>query len=150
LHLGSNVKDAAGDALDGEWTTNASSESGNGTPGGDFNFRFNSNPGDIDANQAVSLAEVSSTRSAVGKKTTNPGYNFRQDFDGNGTIALSEVVGIRPLVGTNIRLWAEPAKSTSAVIQSGLDPVSLAFAMLSRDSEDDESDLDKSATRRIL
>jgi hypothetical protein len=138
LHLGAAVKDAAGDALDGEWTTGASRKSGNGSAGGDFNFRFNVNPGDIDANQAVALVEVTAMRANVGKKPSSPGYNFRQDLDGNGTITLAEVVGARPLVGTNIRTWAEPTAVGSSTKLGGLDPSTLAFAMLGSDEGDSE------------
>jgi hypothetical protein len=142
LHLGTNVKDAAGDVLDGEWTTGTSRTSGDGRAGGDFNFRFNSNPGDVDANQAVALTEVTAMRANVGKKTLSPGYNFRQDADGNGTIALAEVAGARVLVGTNIRSWAEPASIRSSSLKSGLNPVALAFAMIASEEKNTESKTD--------
>jgi hypothetical protein len=138
LHLGAAVKDAAGDALDGEWTTGASRKSGDGSGGGDFNFRFNVNPGDVDANQAVALVEVTAMRANVGKKPSSPGYNFRQDLDGNGTITLAEVVSARPLVGTNIRTWAEPTAIGSSTKLGGLDRINVTLAMLwsyERDSE---------------
>jgi subtilisin family serine protease len=139
LYLGAAVKDAAGDALDGEWTTGASRKSGDGSGGGDFNFRFNVNPGDVDANQAVALVEVTAMRANVGKKPSSPGYNFRQDLDGNGTITLAEVVSARPLVGTNIRTWAEPTAIGSSTKLGGLGRINVTLAMLwsyERDSED--------------
>ncbi len=41
------VTDLAGNALDGEFTTNQAGPSGNGTPGGSFWFDFNVMPGDL-------------------------------------------------------------------------------------------------------
>jgi hypothetical protein len=60
------------------------------------------------------------------------------DLDGNGTITLAEVVGARPLVGTNIRTWAEPTAVGSSTKLGGLDPSTLAFAMLGSDEGDSE------------
>ena len=48
------VTNGLGAALDGEFTTTTSNfPSGDGTAGGDFNFRFNILPGDVDQNGVV-------------------------------------------------------------------------------------------------
>jgi hypothetical protein len=59
------VTDTTGHALDGEWSNQTSSyPSGNGQPGGDFQFAFNVLPGDVNGDGIVNgqdLALVSST-----------------------------------------------------------------------------------------
>ncbi|HEY1603438.1 MAG TPA: proprotein convertase P-domain-containing protein [Pirellulales bacterium] len=53
------VKDNAGNSLDGEWTSAASSyPSGNGTPGGDFHFGFNVLPADLNQDGVVNGLDI--------------------------------------------------------------------------------------------
>jgi hypothetical protein len=53
------VTDVSGHALDGEWTNQASNyPSGNGIPGGDFQFQFNVLPGDVNQDGIVDSQDL--------------------------------------------------------------------------------------------
>jgi hypothetical protein len=108
LHLGSAVRDVPGNALDGEWTVSSSTSSGNGTAGGDFNFRFNVLPGDFDGNNGVTITEVLAARNRAGKGTASVGYAYREDIDGNGNITITEVLQSRNRTATSITGLNEP------------------------------------------
>ncbi|MAE65663.1 MAG: hypothetical protein CMJ18_15450, partial [Phycisphaeraceae bacterium] len=58
LTLPDTVTGTAGGALDGEWSEGTSTESGDGTPGGVFTFRFNVVPGDTDGNLTVGTGDL--------------------------------------------------------------------------------------------
>ncbi len=96
------IRDAAGNALDGEWdnptsTSDRSSDtfpSGNGLAGGDFHFRLNVLPGDTNGNQRVQLTDVAQTLAKIGVKTTSSRYNPRNDVDGSGTITTSDMLAV--------------------------------------------------------
>jgi hypothetical protein len=108
LHLGGTLLDTVGNALDGEWTVSSSTRSGNGTVGGDFNFRFNVLPGDFDGNNGVTITEVLAARNRAGKGTASVGYAFREDIDGNGNITITEVLQSRNRTATSITGLNEP------------------------------------------
>jgi hypothetical protein len=58
-HTASGVRNAAGVFLDGEWTDQSSQfPSGNGVAGGDFVFRFQVMPGDLNRDQAISIFDI--------------------------------------------------------------------------------------------
>jgi hypothetical protein len=89
-----------GTPLDGEWANNADSfDSGNGTPGGAFNFTFNVLPGDVDRLSTVNIADASLAFGAIGASTdgtnafpapnTSP-YTMFKDVDGSGTINIAD------------------------------------------------------------
>ncbi len=53
------VTDQAGHSLDGEWTNGASAwPSGDGIPGGDFQFSFNVLPGDVNQDGIVNAQDL--------------------------------------------------------------------------------------------
>ena len=51
------VRNFGANALDGEWTNNSSTVSGNGTAGGDFEFKFNVQPADVNNSTTVTLSD---------------------------------------------------------------------------------------------
>ncbi len=80
------VRDYGANDLDGEWTNNSSTVSVNGTAGGDFEFKFNVQPADVNNSTSVTLADYTAILAQVGKTTTTAGYNAKYDIDGNGII----------------------------------------------------------------
>ena len=82
---------AGASRLDGEWSDGSSSfPSGNGTPGGDFRFRFNSLPGDADRSGSVLANDFSAVKQKFFSSATNPGsgaaaYTIFHDVNGSGT-----------------------------------------------------------------
>jgi len=93
LQLRDTVHDSSGAALDGEWSDGADTYgSGDGTAGGNFNFRFNVVPGDVTRDGRVNAIDIAHVRTRVGRSTTNPGapgtatYTAFDDLDGSGDI----------------------------------------------------------------
>jgi hypothetical protein len=80
------VRDLGGNILDGEWTNNASTLSGNGTAGGDFEFNFNVLPTDVNNSGNVTSLDYTSIRQLDGKSTTTTGYIAKRDINGDGVI----------------------------------------------------------------
>jgi hypothetical protein len=108
LHLGPAVVDVGGTALDGEWTTGVSTDSGDGTPGGDFNFRFNVLPGDFDGTDSVTFGEIGQARLKLGITTAAVDFNYRQDMDGTGAITFGELGQARLRLGTAMSQFSDP------------------------------------------
>lgn len=96
LDLDSNgidpVKNGSGHKLDGEWT-NASSvfKSGNQQEGGDFEFRLNVLPGDVNQSTTVGGSDYTLVSDANGLTTGSGGYSPFYDVDGSGTIDSTDV-----------------------------------------------------------
>ena len=84
------VRDLDGNALDGEWTNNVSTMSGNGTAGGDFQFNFNVLPTDVNNTGNVTSYDYVYIRQLDGKSTTSSGYIAKRDIDGSGLINSSD------------------------------------------------------------
>ena len=100
LNLASRaVTNAAGNPLDGEWTDGSSTTSGNGTAGGNFQFRLNVLPGDVDNSGGVLSLDVNAIQNAVGSGTTRGAYSVYLDIDGSGTILSLDVNLAQSLVG---------------------------------------------------
>jgi hypothetical protein len=96
------VRTAAGDFLDGDWVNPSASAaggdafpSGDGTPGGDFLFRINILPGDVDRSGTVLADDFSGVKRRFFRSTTNPGtgdgaYGVFHDVDGSGSILAND------------------------------------------------------------
>jgi fibronectin type 3 domain-containing protein len=83
----STATNGLGASLDGEWTTGSSGyPSGDGTTGGDFNFRFNILPGDVDQNGAVNSLDGANVRLHFLQYANMAGYNPLYDTLGKGEI----------------------------------------------------------------
>ncbi|MCE9545179.1 MAG: hypothetical protein K8T25_06645 [Planctomycetia bacterium] len=80
------VVDSNGNILDGEWVDGSSTQSGNGTAGGDFAFRFNVLPGDVNQSTLVTTMDYANVAVLLNTNTSSPTYNPLRDVDGSGTI----------------------------------------------------------------
>ena len=95
------VTNGSGTALDGDWTNpgglGAASTfpSGNGTAGGNFNFRFNVVPGDVNGDSVVTGADGTAVRLNLGQSTGSGGYSPNQDVDGDGSITTNDMSDVR-------------------------------------------------------
>jgi hypothetical protein len=102
LTLDDAVTDLGGLALDGEWANSTSTFSGNGTAGGDFSYRFDVLPGDV--NQTASV-DGNDLRAALDRQFTAVGqanYDARFDLDGNGAINILDWAAVRDRMGTSL------------------------------------------------
>ncbi|MCA9133515.1 MAG: aspartyl protease family protein [Planctomycetales bacterium] len=98
LSLSDSVQDAAGNALDGEWSDGVRVTSGNGTAGGRFNFRFDVVPGDVNNNNGVAFSDVLLALDGLGDSTLTLATAW-QDINGNGGVAFSDVLEVLGLLG---------------------------------------------------
>ncbi|MHB1036111.1 MAG: dockerin type I domain-containing protein [Pirellulales bacterium] len=120
---GSNaIRDAAENRLDGEWTnpvntsdtTTDTYPSGNGTAGGDFLFRLNILPGDVDQNGAVDIFDVAVLQREYG--TTVGATPADGDFDGNGTVDIFDVAVLQRQYGQSL---AESEPTINSALDDG-------------------------------
>lgn len=88
------VRSIGGRRLDGEWTNGASIVSGDGTPGGDFHFRMNMLPGDVDANNRTNISDTIQTRDRQFTEIGDLLYTVFHDMDGNGVINVLDTVRV--------------------------------------------------------
>ena len=79
-------------ALDGEWTNSSSVVSGNGTAGGDFEFRLNVQPADVDNSGSVTLFDHTTMLTKLGLSTADSGYSMKYDIDGNGMVDAGDLL----------------------------------------------------------
>jgi uncharacterized repeat protein (TIGR01451 family) len=74
-----------GQQLDGEWTDGTSTfSSGNGVAGGNFSFRFNVLPGDVDQNGQLDDTDASRIANFIATGSGGPSYLL--DVDGNNAV----------------------------------------------------------------
>jgi hypothetical protein len=99
------VRDLAGNVLDGEWTNNSSTASGNGTAGGDFQFNFNVLPTDVNTSASITSYDYVYIRQLDGKATSSTGYLATRDVDGSGLIDSTD--------------WQEALNRASQVLPGG-------------------------------
>jgi fibronectin-binding autotransporter adhesin len=105
----STVTDQAGTQLDGDWTTGSSTfaqGSGNGTPGGDFNFLFNVLPGDVNNNGIVSTGDVLQVKTQL--NATLGSNNYRQDINANGVVTTGDVLQAKTHLNTSLSQFPTP------------------------------------------
>ena len=116
------LDDALLPSLDGEWTNPAGTPpaggdaypSGDGTTGGDFNFRVNVLAGDATGDGIVSALDVAdvkrrlSRRAGDGSSGTN-GYSIFTDVNGDGIISALDLAAIKQRLTRRIDDLAEPA-----------------------------------------
>jgi hypothetical protein len=102
LTLDDAATDLGGLALDGEWINSTSTFSGNGTAGGDFSFRFDVLPADVNQSAAVDSGDL---RASLDRQFTAAGqanYDPRFDLDGNGAINILDWAAVRDRIGTTL------------------------------------------------
>ncbi|MFG0256040.1 MAG: hypothetical protein ACF787_13255, partial [Rhodopirellula sp. JB053] len=124
LTINDSVEDAAGNQLDGEWVESMDTESGDSLAGGDFSFRFDVLPGDVDNSGFVLPNDANAVFDAVVSLTTTPGYDPFTDVDGSGFVlpgdanaVFDQVVSFLP-GGTPTPPAASASQSSSASEES--------------------------------
>ena len=116
-----SVRDLFGTTMDGDWTDTVSSyPSGNGVAGGDFVYRLNVLPGDLDHSGVVDSSDEQSVRAVFGSFTAFGNYVARNDVDGNGFIVSKDVLLTRARDGDTL-----PAASPAAAMTSSAPSVTL-------------------------
>jgi hypothetical protein len=129
LRLGDAILDDDGNPLDGEWTNDVSTKSGDGQPGGEFAFAFNVRPGDVNQNGIVNLFDWLEVRNLRGAAFGSLEYNILHDIDGRHGIDTADFFAV-PLRAFDI-LPPLPAPSAAAVPEpSGIEHAAVlgAFA----------------------
>lgn len=112
---------SSGALLDGEWTDNVSTgNSGNGTAGGDFQFRVNVLPGDADGDGSVDNDDFVSVAPAM---FTSPGvgpYDVRRDLNTSGKITVVDWIVARNRLGASLPAGTpnSPAAADAIVTQA--------------------------------
>jgi hypothetical protein len=133
VHVNDTAKDAAGNALDGEWNNGVSTyPAGNGTAGGDFNFRFNVLPGDAHQDghnlgefNGVLGTDVAKVRNAQFTTTLDAAYSAFNDVNGSGNVSGTDVIATRNAQFTGLPTGnpVAPAGSGSALLDEAVDSV---------------------------
>jgi hypothetical protein len=96
LDLDDGKVNAAGLMLDGEWTDNVSpGSSGNGTAGGDFRFKVNILPGDVDGDGDVQNDDFVDVRLAMFSTAGGGSYDVRRDLVASGIINFVDAIAAR-------------------------------------------------------
>lgn len=107
ISISDALTDVAGNQLDGEWTDGTSTVSGNGSAGGNFDFRIDVVPGDyVDSNDSVTISDILAINALVGS------IDFYADINGSNAITISDVLAANALVGTS----ALPAGAPTLVL----------------------------------
>ena len=100
------VTNSAGIALDGEWTNGGSGASnypsGNGTAGGNFDFRFNVLPCDVNQSGTVTTADGTAISSHYLYWTTTTGYVAYWDTTGKGGVTGLDYLNYQSALGTGL------------------------------------------------
>ena len=116
------VLSAAGvTGLDGEWvnpstTTPAgdSFPSGDGTAGGDFNFRINVLRGDSNGDSVVNALDVADVKKRLTRRpgdgvTGSNAYSIFADLNADGVINAVDIAAVKGRIGTRINTLPDPA-----------------------------------------
>jgi hypothetical protein len=83
------VVDPAGNALDGNWVDGADAyPSGDGSPGGDFEFRLNILPGDASGNGVVDVSDLGALATNFNQSPRGPRDG---EFTGDGMVDVSDL-----------------------------------------------------------
>ena len=124
----------AGNHLDGEWINPPSTTpppsvypSGDGIAGGDFLFRFNVLPGDVNQNGYVQATDGLLVRGALGSSAGQPAYSIFKDLNGNGYIQSNDGLLARGRLGANLpqgEPTADPFPADALIAAAALQTVS--------------------------
>jgi hypothetical protein len=131
------VGDLEENILDGEWTNNVSTVSGDGTAGGDFEFNFNVMPADVNNTGNITNYDYIYIRQLDGKSTTDTGYIAKRDIDGSGLInstdwqvALDRMFQALPSGSPAGTYNDAPTTSGFDLVQIDDDTIDIAVSML--------------------
>ena len=128
LQINDGVSDLSGNSLDGDWIDNLSIQSGDGTAGGDFNFRFDVLPGNVLDNDFVGALDVLEVNANTLTFAGLPGYDPFRDLDGDGFVTSLDVLATNDRTVTFLP-FGEPTP-----------PASLALASTSNLSDEEDED----------
>ncbi|WP_436714749.1 integrin alpha [Roseiconus lacunae] len=128
LQIRDAVTDAAGNALDGEWTDDVSNQSGNGTAGGDLNFRFNVLFGDADGDGFVGTPDIGIVFAALGTSPSDV-ISSRVDIDADQFIGTPDIGLVFSRLGTG----TPAAPPIPAALAGGISPTAIDQAFLEED-----------------
>jgi hypothetical protein len=122
------VRDLEGNVLDGEWTNNVSTVSGNGSAGGDFQFNFNVLPTDVNNTAVITGYDAIYIQQLNGKTTTSPGYIANRDVDGSGAVNSADWQEALNRPFHALPTGSPAGTSNDAPTTSGLDLVTISNA----------------------
>lgn len=86
IRLSDGVRDAFGNALDGEWTDGVSRLSGDGLAGGDFAMQVNVVSGDVDGDGRTAAGDFDRLRNALGSTAGSAAYALFADLNADGRV----------------------------------------------------------------
>ncbi len=90
------IRNAAGVRLDGDWSDGTSAfPSGNGRSGGDFRFRLDVLPGNVDQLGDVNILDTVKTRNKQFTAIGDANYDARYDVNGSGGINIFDTILVR-------------------------------------------------------
>ncbi|MEM1227962.1 MAG: S8 family serine peptidase [Planctomycetota bacterium] len=142
LSVFDSIVDAAGNRLDGEWTTGQESPSGDGVAGSDFHFRFNVLSGDVDNSGIVNFSgDLFGVYLNTGEDASSDQFR-RFDINGDGRINFSgDLFAVFLVSGARLPETAplEPSVTTSLEADS-VDHLHWVDAMLDDDDEIEAND----------
>jgi len=139
LVIDDRLTDKAGNRLDGEWTDALSTyPSGDGTAGGDFRFRLNVLPGDVDGSGEVRCSDVIKVRRKTNTTPGRPGYSPLYDVDGDAHIRSSDVIKVRRCANTQLPSGKPTAPPAAPLVGWGVeyDLIAAALGAARRDGGD--------------
>ncbi len=117
------VQDLDGNILDGEWTDEVSTyNSGDGTAGGDFEFRFNVLEGDIWASDDyIDWDDYEHGLISQGNSITDAAYDPATDLDGDGIVEFSDWIAVLDHLWTSLPTGTPAGVTDDAPTTTGFD-----------------------------
>ena len=121
------LDDALLPTLDGEWAAGQSYASGDGTPGGDFNFRIHVLRGDVNQDGFVNALDLGQLKSRLNRNATtnqgsgNTGYSVFADLNADGQLNALDLGIAKQRLNTRLPTQDGPV-ATSLLF--GRDPIS--------------------------
>jgi len=143
LYLSDTVADDAGQALDGEWVDESTDgASGDGVAGGDFRFRFDVLPGNVDdSGEPVDAGDQSQVLAALASSLNSlENYSAFLDVNGDGGMNIQDVILVRNAVGTSLPLGDPGTGSGSAPAGMGGGTAAGLQSLVPQVPADSESD----------
>ena len=147
---------ATGLALDGEYADNGDlqgANSGDGAAGGDFEFRFDLLPGDVNRDAGVNFGDISAIQPIFGDKPGDASYDPFADINGSAFIEFGDIAALSARFNDSLPAGAPTANAAGAIEGPALegDPGddatldALATPLLQADADSAEDDADDDA-----
>ncbi|EMI42520.1 lamin tail domain-containing protein [Rhodopirellula sp. SWK7] len=131
LTVADTVQDAAGNALDGEWTNDSTLVSGDTVAGGSAEINFNILEADVSRDGLVFANDTITINSSQFSSPASPGYNAFADLDGSGLIFANDTANANARQFNSLPGGSptppSPSTASSAAASSG------SVALLSED-----------------